>query len=327
MALGKRLALGLLGLVLSTGAPAVAVDGLYVGIVPAGGAEAGRTTAAVEALKQVAVRVTGRRAAATEPALAAVYAAAPRLAQSYRAVAAGQMAVAFDPAAVDAALLAAGQSLWPRERPVTLVLLVSERPGTVASLTGAAEPEVMREVERTAQLRGLPVRWASGPEALTLQARIGDALAGHLEPLRSLARQIGADGVLVGRIGAGAPRWSWLGPAGAGTLVGTATESVDGLADRYAAQSATLGGSAGRLIVVIRGVQDLSGYAAASQALAGIGNVRDAALEEAVGDTLRFRVTFTGDPETLREAAAQAGRLTPDAEAPGDGALHFVLRP
>ncbi|HXQ63284.1 MAG TPA: DUF2066 domain-containing protein [Steroidobacteraceae bacterium] len=327
MGLRERLALGLLGLVLSTAAAAAAVDSLYEAIVPGDGTEAGRAAAATEALKQVVVRVTGRGAAATEPALATVYAAAPRFAQTYRAVAAGQVAVGFDAAALDAALLAAGQRLWSRERPLTLVLLVSERPGAAASLAGAADPDLRRAVERAAQLRGLPVAWVGGLDAGTQQARIGDALAGRLEALRGLAREFGADGVLVGRSGTSGITWSWLGPAGSGTLVGSATEAIETVADRYGAQLGTQGGSTGRLAVVIRGVRDLAGYAAATQVLGSLDNVSDVALEEAAGETLRFQLSFTGDPEALRQAATQAARLAPDEDAPADGALHFVLRP
>ncbi|HXQ31774.1 MAG TPA: DUF2066 domain-containing protein [Steroidobacteraceae bacterium] len=327
MGLRKRLALGLLGLALSTAAAAAAVDGLYEAIVPGDGTEAGRAAAATEALRQVIVRVTGRGAAATEPALASVYAAAPRFAQTYRAVASGLVAVGFDAAALDAALLSAGQRVWPRERPLTLVLLVSERPGAQASLTGAADPDLRREVEKAAQLRGLPLGWANGLDSATQQARMADALAGRLEPLRALARDVGADGVLVGRTGASGIAWSFVGPAGSGTLAGSATEAVDTLADRYGAQFATEDRSAGRLTIVIRAVRDLSGYAAATQALGSLDTVSDVALEEAAGETLRFQVSFTGDPEALRQAAAQAPRLAPDEDAPADGALHFVLRP
>jgi hypothetical protein len=327
MGLRKGLALGLLGLLLCAAAAATVVDGLYEAVVPGDATEAGRAAAASEALKQVVVRVTGRRAAATEPALAPVYASAPRFAQTFRTVAAGQVAVGFDAAALDAALLAAGQRVWPRDRPLTLVLLVSEAPGAPANLAGAADPDLRHEVDRAAQLRGLPVAWAGGLDALTQQARAGDALAGRLEPLRALARDFGADGVLLGRTGTGGIAWSWLGPAGAGTLVGSATEAIDALADRYGTQFATQDSSTGRLTVVIRGIRDLSAYAAATQVLESIGNVSDVALEEAIGETVSFRLSFTGDPEALRQAATQMARLAPDGDAPADGALHFVLRP
>jgi Uncharacterized protein conserved in bacteria (DUF2066) len=271
--------------------------------------------------------VTGRRSAVSDPALAGLFADPLRFAQTYRSVPPGQVAVGFDAPGLDRALLAAGQRLWARERPLTLVVVVSERPGVNPSLA-AADQDLRREIERTAQLRGLPVAWPVGVDGATLQARFADALAGRLEPLQGLARQFGANGVLLAKTGANPVNWSWLGPAGAGSVAGTATEAVNTLADRYGAQlaveAATPGGT---LMVAVRGVKDLAGYAAATTLLEGIESVRDVSLSEATGDTLRFRVAYAGDAGTLRQAAVQGGRLLPDEDAPADGAVHLVLRP
>ena len=322
-----RLAFALLALALASAATAAAVEGLYEGTVPGDAASAQRAQVAAEALKQVVVRLTGRRAAPADPALGAVFAEPLRYAQTYRSLAQGQVAVGFDARSLDAALLAAGQRLWPRERPATLLVVVDDRPGAALARV-PADPELKRELERTAQLRGLPVVWVTGLDAPTLQARAADATAGRLEPLRALARQYGADGVLLGR-GAGAPvSWSWLGPAGTGTFAGPAAEALQTLADRYGAQFATQAATPGGVLgVAVRGVRDLPGYAQATQLLAALDGVREVAVEEVGGDTLRFRVAFAGDAETLKQTAAQSGRLLPDEEAPADGAVHFVLRP
>ena len=306
-----------------------AVEGLYEGTVPGDAASAQRGQVAAEALKQVVVRLTGRWSAPADAALAAVFAEPLKYAQTYRSLAQGQVAVGFDARGLDAALLAAGQRLWPRERPATLLVVVGDRPGAPPALV-PADPDLKRELERTAQLRGLPVVWVTGLDAATLQARLADATAGRLEPLRSLARQFGADGVLLGR-GAGAgggASWSWLGPAGTGSFSGTAAEALHTLADRYGAQFATQAAAPGGVLgVAVRGVRDLQGYAQATQLLAALEGVRDVAIEEVAGDTLRFRVAFAGDAETLKQTAAQSGRLLADQEAPADGAVHFVLRP
>jgi hypothetical protein len=321
----RRLVLGLSGLVLSVGVAATPVEGLYEGIVPGDAASAARPAAATEALKQVIVRLTGRSSAATDPALAALFAEPLRFASTYRSVAGGQVAVGFDAAGLDTALLAAGRRLWGRERPLTLVAVIPSRPGAPPSLMGA-EPELRREIERTAQLRGLPLAWPTGLDAATLQARYADALAGRLEPLQALARQFGADGVLLGRPQPGGGSWSWLGPAGEGSYAGTAGDAIQALADRcgaqFASQATTPGGV---LTVTVRGVHDLAGYAAATQALAALEGVREVALEEAEGTALRFRLSYGGDAAALRQAA-QGGRLAFDDEAPADGSVRFVLR-
>ena len=322
-----RLAFALLALALASLTNAAAVEGLYEGTVPGDAASAQRAQVAAEALKQVVVRLTGRRAAPADPALAAVFAEPLKFAQTYRSLAPGQMAVGFDARGLDAALLAAGQRLWPRERASTLLIVVGDRPGSALALV-PADPDLKRELERTAQLRGLPAVWVTGLDAPALQARAADAAAGRLEPLRVLARQFGADGVLVGR-GAGlAATWSWLGPAGTGSFTGPASEAIHTLADRYGAQFATQATTPGGVLgVAVRGVHDLPGYAQATQLLQALEGVRDVSIAEVAGETLRFRVAFAGDAETLKQAAAQSGRLLPDQEAPADGAVHFVLRP
>jgi hypothetical protein len=318
---------GLLVAGLPGAARAVAVEGLYEGTATGDATDAGRAAAATDALRQVVVRLTGRRAAATDPGLAALYADAPRLARTFRSAPGSQLVVAFEPEALEARLLQAGQRLWSRERPLTLVLLVSARPGAPRTLGGGAEPEVRRAVVAAAQARGVPLQWPTGLPPSIEQARADDVLAGRLEPLKELARQYGADALLVGRLVPGATSWSWTGPAGEGSASGAGDEGVQALADRFGAQFATAGVRAGQIDAVVRGVRDLAGYALAGNALGALANVRAVSLEEVSGDSLHFRVAFDGDADALRRAARDSGRFAPDDSAPPGGALQLVLRP
>lgn len=328
MGTGRRLLLGLCGLLLASGVAAAVVDGLYDGVVPGDGASAARPQVAADALRQVVVRITGVRAAATDPALGSLYADALRLAQSYRAVPGGQVAVGFDAATLDAALLAAGQRLWPRERVATLVLIVTDRPGVPPSITGAAEPDLRRDVEHAAAERGVPLVWANGLEPAALAARIADVQAGHYDALRALAHERGADGLLVGRVTAAGGSWTWVGPAGNGAFAGPAGEAVQLLADRYGAVFAVQSArSSGSVRVAVRAVHDLAGFATATQLLGGLGMVHSLAVDEVSADTLWLRLAFSGEPESLRQAALGAGRLGVDSNATADGAMHFVLMP
>jgi hypothetical protein len=318
----------LLGAAVPGAAAAVAVEGLYDGVGAGEATDAGRAAAASDALRQVAVRLTGRRAAATDPALAALYADAGRLARTFRAAPGGQLVVSFDADALDSRLLAAGQRLWSRERPLTLVVLVSARPGAARTLAGSAEPELRRAVVAAAQLRGLPLAWPTGLPAAVEQARIEDALAGRLGPLAELARQYGADAVLLGRVAPGTPTaWSWTGPSGEGGATGAGDEGVQALADRFGAQFATAGARAGQVDAVVRGVRDLAGYAQVGNVLAALGGVRSVTLEEVSGDALRYRIAFDGDIDALRRALRDTGRLALDDSASLGGALQLVLRP
>ncbi|MBS0373363.1 MAG: DUF2066 domain-containing protein [Proteobacteria bacterium] len=321
----------LFALVLALGtplpAPATTVDGLYEGIGAGDATEAGRAGAAADALRQVVVRVTGRRSAASDPALAALFVDAARYARTFRSAGGNQVSVAFDAEAVEARLVQAGQRLWSSERPLTLVVLVNLRPGAPRSLSAGGDADVRRVVTATAQQRGLPILWPTGMPPALDQARADDAIAGRIEPMRDLARQYGADAVLLGRISTGTILWSWSGPAGEGGAPGAADEGVQALADRFGAQFATAGSRSGQIDAVVRGVRDLGGYAAAGNALAALPNVRALMLEEASGEALRFRVSFEGDAEALRRAARDSGHFVIDDSAPPGGALQLVLRP
>jgi hypothetical protein len=325
-ALAALLLAGLAWLPMSASAAVVA--GLYEGVVPGDTSEDGRAAAAQEALRQVAVRATGRRAAASDPALAGLYAEARRYAQTFQPVGGGYVAVGFDPDAVEAALGRAGLPIWGRERPSTLVVLVADRPGQPRSLVGGTDAEERRAVERAAQLRGLPLVWPGALDPVTAQQRIDDVLANRGEALREFARRYGADGVLYGRATPAGVAWNWLAGTGAGSAHGTLGDGVDALADRLAAEFASGQARAAAVqSVVVRGVGDLRAYADTLTLLLSLPNVRAVALESAAGDVARFRIDYRGDPEALRRSATLGGRLAADADATGDGALRLVLQP
>jgi hypothetical protein len=309
-------------------APAVAatVAGLYEGTVPGELSETGRAAAAAEALRQVVVRVTGRRGADRDPALQSLYSNAARYVQTVRPVGGGLVAVGFDADALDGALIQAGQPLWSAERPATLVVLVLDRPGQPRALAGGVDAEEKRAVDRVAQLRGVPLVWPGALDSTTAAQRIDDVLAGRADALREFAARYDAAGVLYGRASAEGVQWSWSLPSGTGGVAGTAADGVHGVADRYAAAFATgQSGVIALLPVVVTGVRTPQDYAAAAATLGALPNVLGVQLEAAAGTRLTFRVNFRGDPEALRRAVTVAGRLVPDGDDPRG--LTFALQP
>lgn len=322
-----RRASALLATVLLLTAPpsyAAAVPGLYEGTVPGDASGQDRGAVAEAALRQVVVRVTGRGDAAADPALASLYAGAARYVQTIRPVAGGQLAVGFDSAAVDAALVRAGQPIWSRDRPVTLAVVVVERPGEPPAL---AEAEDRRAVERAALLRGVPIVWPDALDAANARERIDDVVAGRGDALLEFARRYDAAGVLYGRVSPdGAARWNWLLPVGGGATAGTPADGVGAVADRYAqAFTAGQGGAIALLPIVVTEARGLAGFAAARTALESVPNVRGVQLEQASADVLTFRVNFRGNLETLRRAVESTGRLQAREGEPGE--LRFALQP
>jgi uncharacterized protein len=302
------------------------VPALYEGTVPGELSEAGRAAAAAEALRQVVVRVTGRRGADRDPALQSVYASASRYVQTIRPVGGGLVAVGFDADALNGALMQARQPLWSSERPVTLVLLVLEKPGQPRVLAGGVDAEEKRAVDRAAQLRGVPLAWPGALDATTEAQRIEDVLAGRTDALAEFAARYEAEGVLYGRASAQGVQWGWSIPGGTGSVAGGAAEGVHGLADRYAAALATgQTGAIALLPVVVTGARSPLDFTAAASTLSALPNVLGVQLESATGDRLTFRVTYRGELSTLRRAVAAGGRLLPDESEPG--ALRFALQP
>src|SRR5687767_12289668 len=78
--------------------------------------ERGQALAFQDAMRQVLVRVTGRRDAGTDPALAPIVDDARRYVQQFRVVG-NQFAAGFDGARVERAVTDAGRPLWGHERP------------------------------------------------------------------------------------------------------------------------------------------------------------------------------------------------------------------
>jgi uncharacterized protein len=284
--------------------------------------------AAEDALREVVTRVTGRRAAAGDPALAALIAGARDYVQTLRSAGPGQVAVAFDAQAVDEALMKAGQPLWSRERPTTLVVLVLERPGAARSiLTAQGEAEERRQMERAALARGLPLLWPAFADPVETAKHTGEAQDGRSAALLELARRMDAEAVLVGRQVGAQYQWSAAGSAAAGPLAGSPAEVVQLLADRYAANFATAAGAAfAATELVVSGIADYKAYGATLAYLSGLTNVKSVGVLEVSGDTVRFLVSYRGDPAALYRSVTLGGKLLPDANET-EAALRFHRLP
>lgn len=315
-------------------APAAPVPGLYEGTVPAADRSAkGLATVYPDALRQVAVRVTGRPAAANDPALAALYADANRFVQTWRPAGSGQIAVGFDAQAVEAALVAAGQPLWPADRPVVLAVVLAERAasGGVARtlVTGAVTSDERRALERVAQARGLVLAWPA-PEAAPVLAE--QAQTGPVEVLLATARDQKAQAVLWLRTSAvpgTASQWAWATEGLGANGRGDAAAALQNFADALAARDASAPGAAlAQLSVVISGVETVVDYAAALNALEALPTVRELAVSGVAGNVVRLRVRVRGDAGGLVRVLAAGGRLVADpaGASAGDGSLRLKLQ-
>lgn len=293
----------------SASAHAVSVTDLYEVTLPI---EASRDTAFVEALRAVAVRVSGRRDAGTRLGPGANN---PRqYVQRFAFTSNNQLQVAFDSGSVDRLLNESGLPIWGRERPATLVLLNAPGPDGAMNWIDANYPAAERDaLARVARQRGLPLAWPS----LSAQDRatLGSATAASPE-LMQLATRSNANAVLLGqarRDGAGnlSVQWTLVSDDGTAEASGTLDEGVHLAADTFGRIFAASGASLGNVAVEVSGIRDLNDYASTLNYLESMTLVRSVALEQVTGDTMRFQLAVRGDATTLRRALALDSKLVP----------------
>ena len=282
---------------------------LYQASVPLkGGTEADRAAGFGEALRVAAVRASGRRDAGANPTIASAAADPSRYVQQYSVTPDHLLKVGFDGRAVEQLLQQAGLPLWPAERPVTLVqLFVPSVAGGARAVLASERPPERDQLERAAQVRGLPIAWPQQPVDLAAaRARLA-------------APGAAAQGVLVGVASGAGIDWSFAqldtrtqgrGPAATG-----ADLAADALAARYAPGSTR---GVGNVSVRIGAVNDLAAYAALLEYLQSLSLVRGVAVEQVTGDTVQLGLALRGDLELLRRVAALDTHL--QAGAKGDAA-------
>jgi hypothetical protein len=289
--------------------------------------EAAQTLAVQNAMKSVLIRVTGRRNADEDPALAPLVANARRYVQQYRAAADNQLWVAFDGPVIERWLTQNGQPLWGRERPATLVLLAIPNAGQSGTLVYADDAsELKAAIDAAALARGIPLVWPSATEAARYHLDFASVNSGSPATLAEAGRHWGADGVLIGRAsGAGVNaniRWFHLFRDRSSEFSGT-LEGVNRAADLYASLFAASGSLVPVEIEVV-GVADVRDYASVEAYLESQTFITHVSVESLSGDTVRFRLATRGGSESLQRALSLNGRLQPVA-AGENGIQRFQL--
>ena len=323
------LCLGMAGLCFGDAGLALTRAELYQALAPmADRSEAAQTEAFQTAMKIVLVRLTGRRSAEDDPALAPLIGNARRYVQQYRGAPDGQVWVSFDGPAIDRWLTQNGQPLWGHERPTTFVWLAAQtgpQSGTVISADDTSE--LKAAIDAAAVYRGVPLLWPSAAEVQRNRLDYASVSGAAPSTLVDIGRRLGGEGILIGRAsGTGATanvRWTHVFQDRSSEFSG-ALEGVNRTADLYAGLFA----ASGNLVPIdieVTGVGDLREYAGVQsylESLTFISHVSEVAL---TGDTIRFRLATRGGAESLQRTLSLNGRLQPIA-AGDNGILRFQLR-
>jgi len=277
-------------LVAAAGARAEAM--LYEVLVPLAGTTAeDRKAGLAEAMRAVAVQMSGRRDAASN---AAVTRADPAgYVQRYSTTPQKMLKVGFDATAVDRLLQQAGLPFWPAERPLTLVDAPLPDPAAL---------------EAAAQWRGLPIAWNAAEV-----------------PAAGASRAV-LKGVPSGNEFAWSFTYAGRTLQGRGTAEDGVNLAADALAGIFAPPSTR---STSRLVLRIGGIDGLSSYAGLLAYLGSLSLVSDVQVDALDGSVVDVRMAVRGDRELLARIASLDGRLQPVPSVPegASAGADFVYRP
>ena len=322
------LCLCIVGLFMSGLGHAAARPELYQALAPVSDRSDSAQAAAFQAaLRTVLVRVTGRRTADDDAALAPLISNARRYVQQYRPAADGQLWVAFDGPAIERWLTQNGQPLWGHERPTTLVMLAVQsgaQSGTVINADDTSELKLA--IDAAAISRGLPLLWPSAAELQKNRLDYATVVNDSPSVLGEIARRFGGDAVLIGRASGSSAlanvRWIHMFQDRSSEYSGP-LEGVQRAADMYAGLFAASGNLSAVDIEVV-GVNDLRQYAGLETYLESLTFIAHVSVESLSGDTIRLRLSTRGGVESLQRALSLNGRLQPIA-AGENGLQRFQL--
>ncbi len=322
--LGVFLCFGLGFLCLADVSHALTRADLYQATVPvADRSEAAQTGAFQAALKIVLVKVTGRRTADGDPALAPLVSDAARYVQQYRRAPDNELWVAFDGAAIERWLTQNGQPLWGHERPTTLALLaVATGPQSGTVVSAEESSELKSTVDASAAARGVPLVWPSAAELQRDHLDYAAVTSAAPSSFAELAHRLGGEGTLIGRASDAAStaaiRWTFLFQDRSSEFSGGAQEGPSRAADTYAGIFAVTG-SLAPVDIEVTGVSDVRDYARVQTYLESLAAVSHVSVEALSGDTVRFRLTTRGGAEAVQHVLALNGRLQP--APPGENGI------
>ncbi|MDY6979746.1 MAG: DUF2066 domain-containing protein [Pseudomonadota bacterium] len=298
----KQLGILLAGLIwlVATPLPAEEVPGLYEAEVPVESQDREvREVALRVALKQVLVRVTGRRMVLTMADIEPLLEQAPRYVQQFRYQTReangndepGELLwVRFDKQAVDRLLRENRLPVWGRTRPATLIWLVADDRRERELLSNDMDTRARQAIEQQARLRGLPLRFPLMDLTDRSVISVSDVWGNFGDNILQASNRYDAEAVLVGRVartnsGGWSGRWNLYqdGRSQNWNVAGQSLEEVvvpgiNRLADLLAEQFARLGQNDQheKLRVRVSGVNGLADFNRVMKYL------KDLALVEAV---------------------------------------------
>jgi len=330
---------------------AVEVPALFTAEVPLDqGADNPRDDAYKAALIEVLVRVSGSALASNEAAIDEMFPVPAAYVIQYRPGSEDTLWVTFDGEAIERVLRGAGQTVWGRDRPLTIVWLAVDWGQGEREIVAASEPDRLaqqsRSIDRNLLLRqrvleiaaerGLPLAFPLLDTVDLQGVTFSDIWGGFDERIVEASKRYDTNSILIGRVRPSASqqdRWTYVLGGETRSWTGSAEAVVGQIADLLAAEFA-VGGDAPleRVSLNVSGIQTVDAYGAVQKLLAGVNLIEDFRIEQVAGDTVSYQVEVRGGASRLRRALRFAGLLEQDsgrefADPTSSSALEFFYSP
>jgi uncharacterized protein len=319
---------------------------LYAVIVtPSPEAEDPRAEGVRLAMGQLLTRVTGRRDAGWDPELAGLVERAADYVDAVGFETTDQLLVRFNGRAVERALTELNRPIWGPERPLTLIWLaldglageraiLSADPVDVGATPAMSEllEQLRQELRAAASERGLPITLPLLDLEDLNAIGFADIWGGFSDRIEAASARYGADSWLIGKARVTdfgiAVQWSLVDGGRQRVVVGGAVrDGLDSLADFYAAEFATLGGTRAARIMV-SGVQSVDDYGRLMRYLENLSVLEAVQVESLADGAVTLRLAARGDDAVLERLLSLSGVLRADTAPriqPFAGVLAFQL--
>ncbi|MFQ5981765.1 MAG: DUF2066 domain-containing protein [Woeseiaceae bacterium] len=329
---------------------AIELSSLYTVDVPLDAeADDPRAAAYKRGLWEIVVRVTGSELPAEAPFLEELFPVPARYVLQFRPGPDDSLSIAFDGAAIENVLRAAGETVWGPDRPLTLVWLAVDWGQGEREIVAADDPEPVagasRSIDRnrllrervfeTASRRGVPVAFPLLDTEDLQKIGFADIWGGFDEQLLQASVRYQTNSILVGRIRPGAlhrNRWTHYFGGGRAEWGGEPEDAVNLLADSLAAEFAFAGNAPLETVTLnVSGIDSVTAYGSVQQFLERLTLIEDIEVHAVTGDKIRYEVRLRGGPARLARALEISDILIPiedfdgPFQPPGDS-LEFMYR-
>lgn len=288
-----------------------------------------RAAAYKRALWEVVVRITGSELAQDAPLLDELFPNPSRFILQFRQGADETLSVSFDGEAIETVLQNAGETVWGKDRPLTLVWLAVDWGQGQREIIAADDADraidesrsidrnrlLRQRVLETASRRGVPVAFPLLDTEDLQNVSFADIWGGFGDQLLRASRRYQANSILVGRVRANAiqrNRWTFYLGGVQQEWSGEPEHAVHLLADALAAEFSFSGNAPVETVMLkIAGIDSVRAYGTVQRYLDNLSMIEDLEVHTVNGDEIRYAVSLRGGVARLRRVLEISDILMP----------------